>query len=369
MTNEDDERKIALARAFLSGEGTKEFRDRRNLGPASPAPVPLPIDFGRFSFDEETQLQVWMREEQPSVSYEIPVSSRALQLLGPVISADLVSWVLKKLVLMSGGTVFWYDGVADEQLEILFLANELSQASYFEPISPLFKALPHFESFKFFDRQRGGKGFHIGAKLALLEQPPLSFRLNYSRYGDYLEKELLHAFLDAAEHAKIPQESRLEFVQAANAVARYWRGEELSNELLVSIFGQSAYQEVLDGQNAGIKNDPVAVEIAREITIRWVDRKNEPHKGQPWTKNPKVFIEHVYSKWLQAGTLRRAHLSPDERLYQAYKQHVLRHPEDDLNLPTEKRTPVTDPLATIESRRAINAEKARLRRAAKKVPS
>jgi hypothetical protein len=115
--------------------------------------------------------------------------------------------------------------------------------------------------------------------------------------------------------------------------------------------------------------DPVAQEIALEVSTFWEERKYERIASQPWAQNPALFVKHVYAKWLSANTLRRAHLAHDERLYHAYKQHVKRHPEDDLGLPSEPRRRISDPAETLRVRRAENAKKSAARRASRLRPS
>lgn len=77
--------------------------------------------------------------------------------------------------------------------------------------------------------------------------------------------------------------------------------------------------------------DPVASEIAAEVTDRWERRKLD-HPGEAWIKNPVKFVSHVYKKWLDAGTLKQAHLKHDEELYFRYSKHISLRPDDDLKL-------------------------------------
>jgi phospholipid N-methyltransferase len=86
-------------------------------------------------------------------------------------------------------------------------------------------------------------------------------------------------------------------------------------------------QEPASGQSIGLRAvDPVAVEIAAEVTMKWSDRRKAPYKDQPWAwlRNADLFIAHVYKKWLDAKTLRLKHLEPTLR--EAYLGLVRRHP-------------------------------------------
>jgi hypothetical protein len=137
--------------------------------------------------------------------------------------------------------------------------------------------------------------------------------------------------------------------------------DALDDESLSAVF--AAVQSALangyaERGGAGIhpKIDKVAREIASEVTTYWSDRLRPEHSGNTWGANPSSFIRHVYRRWLDAGILERRHLKHDPSLYDAYSQHVRRHPEDDLGLRTEQRVKIDDPAKAVARRRQQAAE-------------
>lgn len=105
--------------------------------------------------------------------------------------------------------------------------------------------------------------------------------------------------------------------------------------------------------------DPVAAEIAREVTIKWADRKKPEFKGLAWKKNASTFIAHVYAKWISQGTLRQSHLRADGKLYKAYYSLITRAPEWDLNLPKKEYVRLDDPEEALAHFRRMSREKSR----------
>ena len=105
--------------------------------------------------------------------------------------------------------------------------------------------------------------------------------------------------------------------------------------------------------------DLVADEIRQEATMTWADRKKPENKGKPWTKGPVAFIRQWYGKWLEAGTLTRAHLRYDTPLYNAYAAYLGRCTKQDampeLVLPTEIRVYLDDPVDALQRKRQQNA--------------
>jgi hypothetical protein len=112
--------------------------------------------------------------------------------------------------------------------------------------------------------------------------------------------------------------------------------EELrdSPDLRAEFERHALMQNYLPIREKGRTRDIVAEEIAREVPLRWGDRKKPPYKDQPWAwlKRPDLFILHVYDKWYSKKSLCLRHLRQDFDLYASYQTTIRRHPERDLKL-------------------------------------
>jgi hypothetical protein len=88
-----------------------------------------------------------------------------------------------------------------------------------------------------------------------------------------------------------------------------------------------------------IEKDIVAEQIARSVSIRWSDRRNQLHadRTSAWLTRPDLFLIHVYGRWYKRKKLRLKHVAQDKPLYNAYLMMIKRHPERDLNLPREAK--------------------------------
>jgi hypothetical protein len=116
-----------------------------------------------------------------------------------------------------------------------------------------------------------------------------------------------------------------------------------------------------------IETDPVAAEIAREVTIRWEDRKKPEFKGLPWTKNASTFIAHVYAKWYSKGVLKQSHLTSQGKLYNAYYGLIAREPKWNLNLPRKEYAKLEGPEQAIEHYRRKARESSKRHALKKKI--
>ena len=152
-----------------------------------------------------------------------------------------------------------------------------------------------------------------------------------------------------------------EFIQTSNNSEVFaHQARELVAEFATQVLGERGLRPK--------EADPVAAEIAAQVKIRWADRKLPENKGQPWTKGPVAFIRHWYGKWLDNGSLVRAHLQRDPQLYLAYANEIRRHADRALNLPTERRAHFDNPADALEHIRSQARETKRKTRLNKRSP-